>query len=369
MSTPLCQYFGKCGGCTSQHLDYSLQLQNKKQWLAKALNWNPANIVVFSDKEYFYRNRMDFFFSPQGIGLRKKNQPTKIIPVEKCVIATERINKLLKEVQAFFSLHPALPSLKSVILRSQENDSSACFFLDENQERLAEAAVLVKAFAPVTSAEQVMITFSSEEAGFPQESEVLKGTGFLKEIFLKRTFFYPAQGFFQNNSVLAEKMLEYSYQLLQRYPTQQASLLDLYGGVGTFGIINSSLFKSVTIVENSSPSITAAQKNIVENKIKNAAAVVLDAAHLRKLHLQRPLYVITDPPRTGMDLKVINLLRKLQPEVILYISCNFHQLAKEVQKFKEYMLKSVALFDLFPHTPHLETVVELVRKVKSSTII
>lgn len=362
MSTPLCTYFGKCGGCTSQHLDYSLQLQNKKQWLAKALNWNPANIVVFSDKEYFYRNRMDLFFSSQGIGLRKKDQPAKIIPVEKCVIAQEGINKLLKEVQAFFSLHPALPSLKSVILRSQENDSSACFLLDENQEKLTEAAYLVKAFAPVTSAEQVMITFSSEEAGFPQESEVLKGTGYLKEIFLKRTFFYPAQGFFQNNSVLAEKMLGYSSQMLRKYPTADAHLLDLYGGVGTFGIINSSLFKSVTIVENSSLSITAAQKNIVENNIHNARAFVLDAKQLRKITLPKPLYIITDPPRSGMDPKVIQQLRELQPEVILYISCNFHQLAKEVQKFKEYTLKSVALFDLFPHTPHLECMMELVRK-------
>jgi len=140
------------------------------------------------------------------------------------------------------------------------------------------------------------------------------------------------------------------------------NLLDLYGGVGTFGIINSDLFKTVKTVESFEGCVDAAKANIELNGVKNTEAILLDAMHLKKLDLQSPLFVITDPPRSGMHQKTIEQLIVLKPKLIIYISCSIQQLEKELPKFlKHYKLKSAAIFDLFPQTNHMETVVELVR--------
>jgi 23S rRNA (uracil1939-C5)-methyltransferase len=161
---------------------------------------------------------------------------------------------------------------------------------------------------------------------------------------------------------MTEKMQEYCRALLQKYETGKAQLLDLYGGVGTFGIINAEVFQRVTIVESVPSSIQAAKQNIHANNVSNATAVLLDAKQLKKVQLAAPLFVITDPPRTGMDRKTIEQLNFLKPKVIVYISCNIQQTEKEIKQFKEYEIKSVALFDFFPQTPHSETVIELARK-------
>jgi 23S rRNA (uracil1939-C5)-methyltransferase len=90
--------------------------------------------------------------------------------------------------------------------------------------------------------------------------------------------------------------------------------------------------------------------------------VLLDAMQLKKLDLPDSLFVITDPPRSGMHEKTIEQLKKLRPKVIVYVSCNVVQLGKDLPKFKDYRIRSAALFDLFPQTPHSEAVVELVLK-------
>jgi len=131
--------------------------------------------------------------------------------------------------------------------------------------------------------------------------------------------------------------------------------------VGTFGILNASLFRKVVIVESLRESIDCADLNIKENSIRNANAILMDAKNLRKLKVQMPLYAITDPPRTGMHPKTIEELKSLEPEVIIYVSCNVQQLGKDFFKFRKYRIKSAAMFDLFPQTPHIETVVELVK--------
>ena len=83
MANPLCEYFGVCGGCTAQHIDYQQQLENKNKALARAINYN--SIEVFSANEYRYRNKLELLFIPNGLGLRKKDKPSQIVEIEKCV--------------------------------------------------------------------------------------------------------------------------------------------------------------------------------------------------------------------------------------------------------------------------------------------
>jgi len=369
MSTPLCPYFNKCGGCSAQHIDYQLQLENKKKLIQRITK--VTDVKVFSDQPYSYRNRMDFVFSPGGIGLREQGTKFQIIGIDKCVISEPSLNILLTEVQQFFQHIDAFTQSKqqgtyryAIIRTTTTGDSAISFLLNEDSPQLPKAIEKIKLFAQQTTAKNIIIAVlpKNSDNSTSEDIIVIKGNDYLTQTLCNKQFRYSSQGFFQNNTNMAEKMQQYVHTLLQTYPTKTAHLLDLYAGVGTFGIINAPLFKSVSIVESYPVSIELAATNLQLNNITNAQTHVLDAKHLSRLTFPTPLYIILDPPRIGMDQKTIQTLKTLHPQVIIYISCNPEQLAKDVPKFSNYEIKSAALFDLFPQTNHTEVIVELIKK-------
>jgi|SRR3989338_1109572 len=368
MSTPLCPYFNKCGGCSAQHIDYELQLENKKKLVQRITQ--VTDVKVFSDQPYSYRNRMDFIFYPGGLGLRTQGTKFQIIDIEQCVISQPSLNTLLQEVRKFFQPKDIFDNKKhkstfhSVIIRTTSVGDSGIFFLLNENSQLEHAIEKIKLFAKHTTAKNIALTTTSPNniPNISEETLLIKGNPYLQEKLLEKTFHFPLQSFFQNNTIVAQHMQQYIHTILQSYPTQQAHLLDLYAGVGTFGIINSSLFKSTSIIESYPAAIELATINLQLNNITNSQTHVLDAKHLSRLSFPKPLYIILDPPRIGMDQKTIHTLNALKPELIIYISCNPEQLEKDLSKFPNYGLKSAALFDLFPQTNHAEVIVELVKK-------
>ena len=368
MVKPLCPYFGKCGGCTSQDREYSQQLDEKKRALAEAIG--SQDIRVFSEKEYYYRNRMDLVFFADGLGFRERGSWHKIVGVERCVISNEKLNALLKEVREFFSgvfyfdVRKRFGTYCFAVIRTPSQDSSVSLVLNQKSKKIPEALEKISEFAEITTARNVVATFvpHNRNVSVSENYEVIKGTDFLREDYLSNTFYFPIQGFFQVNHAVAEKVHIYCRELLSTYPTQGAHLIDLYGGVGTFGIINSQHFQNVEVIENYQPSIIAAQKNIAENTVDNVHTVVIDAKNLKNHTLPSPLFIVLDPPRSGIHPKTLTRLNELNPEVILYISCNPKHLGNDLLTLNSYRLKSAALFDMFPQTPHLEAVVELVKK-------
>lgn len=367
MIQPLCPYFGKCGGCTAQHISYETQLENKSNVVMHATGIK--DIMIFHDGPFFYRNRMDLIFHAHGLGFREKGNWKSIVDIDKCAISNDKLNNLLKELRAFFEkpdyfdLVKKTGTFKYAVIRTPGDKSSISFVLNEKSMRLKEAIDEIKEFSSRSSAENILITYAKPEEDISTSIAyfLIKGEDNLSETFLGKDFSFNVQGFFQNNSKVAERMLSYSRELLSKYDTKNAYLLDLYGGVGTFGIINSDLFRETTIVEAFKGSIESAQKNILKNKA-NAKAFTLDARQIRRLDLKSPLYVISDPPRSGMEHQAINALKEFRPEVIIYVSCNPGQLKKDLLKFNGYEIKSAAMFDMFPQTTHVEAVIELVRK-------
>lgn len=377
MAEPLCQYFGQCGGCSSQHIDYEIQLDNKRKQLAHSIGVEAdstdltSSIQVFSDKDYYYRNRMDMMFTPRGIGLRKKGDWRNCIDIEKCVIANEKLNNLIKEIRQnfqnvdFFDVKKNQGTYRYVVLRTPGNTSSVSFVLNEDSTKTGDAIDKIKHYAKTSSAENIIVTYVPKQTdmSISEEFFVVKGTDMLTENYLNKEFTYSVQGFFQNNTAMAEKMHEYVHTLCKKHESKSLTLLDLYAGVGTFGINNCEFFKNLFIIESDKHCIAAAKINIAKNKIQNAEIIEMDAMQLKKVELSdKDLFVITDPPRSGMHPKTIDQLNKLRPKVIIYISCNIEQLGKDLPKFKDYELLSSAMFDLFPHTPHVEAIVELVLK-------
>ncbi len=372
MREPKCQYFKKCGGCATQHLPYKVQLENKKKRLAQAIKFD--DIEVFYGKEWGYRNRIEMAFNDFGLGFREKGKWWKLLPVSECAISNVRLNELAKEVCDFFGPDFDAFNVKShegtykyAVIRTPQSDSSVSIVLNKQSPRLDDAIRKIKEFAKKTTANNVLITYckakSSQSIG--EEFEVVKGGEMLKETIMGKILHYSVQGFFQNNSVMAEKMHEYVHHLLQADKRLSAfggdaHLLDLYGGVGAFGIINADLFETVTSIESFEGCTMAAKANMELNGVKNMEAVCMDAKRLKQVKFKEPLYVITDPPRSGMHSETIIQLRKLKPEVIIYISCNVEQLGKDLPKLTDYKIKSAAIFDLFPQTNHMESVMELI---------
>ena len=370
MEVPRCPYFGECGGCMYQNIGYEKQLENKKNKLAAAIKY--ADIKVSSDNPYHYRNRMDFLFHHGGLGFRVKHNWKKVIDIKECIISNNNLNILLNEVRDkfkdcdTFDIFKQTGTFRYCVIRTPSNDSSISFVLNEDSMKLSDAIEKIKSFD--TTAKNVVVAYVPKKTDESTSSEffVVKGSEFLTEEILGKTFRYSIQGFFQNNSIMAANMHSYVRELLLKYDTKKHHLLDLYGGVGTFGIINSDLFKDVTIIESFAGCIDAAKDNIKANHVTNAKGIVLDAMNLKKLDFPKDLFVITDPPRSGMHPKTIEQLNKLNPEVIIYVSCNVEQLGKDLPKFKNHTIKSAALFDLFPQTPHSEAVVELVRTLQDN---
>ena len=364
---PKCQYFGNCGGCALQKISYPEQVEGKRLAVSKAIDF--PDVKAFFSEPYNYRNRMDMLFFSGGLGLRRKNDWSAVVDIEQCPIASLEVNQLISEIRSFFrdidafDLKRHTGTYRYTVIRATSSTSSVSFVLSDSSSRLKEAVEKIKEFASATTAKNVLITYSPPETDESISADffVVKGNENLKENLLGCSFQFSAQGFFQNNTAMAAKMQEYCNGLIRSYDTKHAHLLDLYGGVGSFGIVNSPLFKTVTIVEGDKHCIDSAQLNISENKVKNARAVLMDAAQLKKLELGSPLFVVTDPPRSGMNPKTIEELKQLSPEVIIYISCNVEQLGKDVKKFRKYKIKSAAMFDLFPQTRHSEAIVELVK--------
>ena len=375
-----CSYFGNCGGCSAQHILYELQLSNSRKMVAKMMQTEEESVQVFSGNEFNYRNRMDFIVHKGGLGLRKKGQWDKIVDIEECSIAMPEINVLLAEIRKFlldieigidyFDLHKQTGSMKYCLIRvTKSGDSSVAFCLNEDSNYLKEAIETVKEYAKLSSANNVLINYQPKKTDQSVSLNyfVCKGVDLLHEKLLDYNYYYSVQGFFQNNPEMAEKLVKYVKDIFSKYEgTKETQLLDLYGGVGTFGVALADMFEKVFIMELFAPSIDLAKKNIESNKLSNVEALVGDVKQFRKLGFDsnKKTYVLVDPPRSGIVPKALVRLKELAPKVLVYVSCNPKQLAKDLVRLRSwgYTLKSTALFDLFPQTPHMEVVVELVRE-------
>ncbi|MBW2965030.1 RsmD family RNA methyltransferase, partial [Candidatus Woesearchaeota archaeon] len=330
MAEPRCKYFGRCGGCTAQHIDYELQLSNKQKAVADAAGVEAASVQAFSGKEYCYRNRMDFLFHAGGLGFRKKADWKSIVDVAECSISNDKLNTILSEIRnhfkgaEHFDVRRKTGTYRYAVIRTPTRSSSVSFVLNPDSKNLGDAIENIKRFAEKSTADNIIITYvkPDKESSTSEDFFVVKGEDMLHEKLMGKEFIFPVQGFFQNNTAVANRMHEYVHELLEAHKTSDAHLLDLYAGVGTFGINNASLFKGVTLVEGYEKSIETAKKNIELSESSDIEAFALDDSKIKNLELPSPLFVVTDPPRSGMNPKTIQWLNRQEPEVIIYISCN-----------------------------------------------
>ena len=363
-----CPFFGECGGCRLQDRSYIDQLESKKQTLARLLR--VQEIQVFASKEYAYRNRVDMVFHPGGLGFRRRGSWDKIVDITHCLIAEPRINQLIGELRSAFPRPDAFDvrhhsgTLRYAVIRVTRTRCSLTFILNPDSSGRERVEQLLRSFAAECSADNVLIGYvpATTDMSTTEDYVVLRGDATLTETFLGNSLEYHSQGFFQVNHRVSESMVSYVQDLLAQTKdvlSTRAELLDLYGGVGSFGVSLAPLFSRVTVMENYAGSIASARRNLDAGGFVESRAVVDDAAEADRLEYRRPLFVVSDPPRSGMHPAAIRRLTEMVPRKIVYVSCNPEALAEELPQFRNYRVTGVALFDMFPQTPHFEAVVEL----------
>lgn len=363
-----CPFFGECGGCRLQDHSYIDQLETKKQTLSRLLR--VEDIQMFASEEYAYRNRVDMVFHPGGLGFRRRGSWDKIVDITHCLIAEPRINEVISELRSAFPRPDAFDvrhhsgTLRYAVIRVTRTSCSLTFILNPDSSGREAVERLLRDFAAQCSADHVLMGYVSAttDMSTTEDYVVLRGQATLTESFLGNSLEYHSQGFFQVNHKVSELMVAYVRDLLAQDAEvlrTEAELLDLYGGVGSFGVSLAPLFSRVTVMENYAGSIESARRNLDAGGFVESRAVVDDAAEADRLEYLRPLFVVSDPPRSGMHPAAIRRLTEMVPRKIVYVSCNPEALAEELPQFRNYRVTRVALFDMFPQTPHFEAVVEL----------
>jgi 23S rRNA (uracil1939-C5)-methyltransferase len=341
-----------CGGCHYQHLPYPKQLEAKAEILRDQLTRigkieNPnVTPMVASPSEWNYRNHIQFHLTEEGkLGFVSALTPgpspeygrgVQVIPISECHLPEASLNAFWPELQ-FDSESEA----ERVSLRAGRED---------------ELMLILESDSPEPPELEIEADISAVHL-FEDHSVVMAGQEYLTIRVLGRDFRVSAASFFQVNTRMAEKMVEH---LLSTLPVSaNDALLDLYCGVGLFSSFFASRAERVIGIESSPSACEDFVVNLDEFEnvelYEGAAEEIIPGLVAQVSDLR---YAVVDPPRAGLERRVVDALQALGPRVIAYVSCDPSTLARDSKRLIEggYRLKQVTPFDLFPQTYHIESI-------------
>ncbi|WP_461863288.1 23S rRNA (uracil(1939)-C(5))-methyltransferase RlmD [Thermococcus sp.] len=355
---PECPYFGKCGGCILQHLPYAEQIRFKEEKLRSILGFDAD--VVPSPRIYGHRNRIDVAVSTRGIGFRRRGTWWDVVDIEVCEVFGERSRTALKALREFIEdFKPSLYDIKKntgflryIVLREGKFTGELMVNLVTGEGTLPDDAESYFHFADSL---YWSINRSKSDVSFG-DIEKFWGEEFIKEKLGDVEYLIHPNSFFQTNSYQAVNLVREASELVEG-----ERVLDLYSGVGTFGIWLAKRGFSVDGVEVNPFAVEMARKNAELNNVY-AHFMIGEDKDVENLGAYDTL--IVDPPRAGLHPKLIKKILKEKPNTIIYISCNPKTLASNLAELSEiYRIESARGFDMFPHTPHVEMLVKLNLKV------
>jgi 23S rRNA (uracil1939-C5)-methyltransferase len=380
----LCAHYPACGGCRFQDLAYGAQLESKEEQIRDALSRiggiaePPLEPIVPAESEFFYRNKLEYSFTatPDGpaLGFHKAGRWDEVLEVEKCWLTTELGNAIRNAVAEWSSRERLEPYdhaeqtgyLRHLVVREGRNTGQTLVQLvtaaGERFDR-DELVETLRRFSEVRSIHWAVNETPAEVTNLP--TTLLWGDEAIEEELCGLRFRVRPNAFLQTNTAMAERL----YGLAADYAQLSGgeTVYDLYCGIGTIGLTLASRALTVWGVEVSEESVACALENADLNGIANAAFFAGEVgASLEELHDRagRPDVAVVDPPRAGLSGKALRRLARLEAPRIVYVSCNPTTLAgnvKELEREWGYQLERVRPVDMFPHTPHVESVALLTR--------
>ena len=372
---PGCSYFGRCGGCQYQHIDYKAQLRYKAEILRETLRRTAKlelqfDIQVHAAESWHYRNRtrMRIQTTPQFQLGYHRNASHQLLPVKQCPISSPLINAAIQAVWTlgngaavptsahgiqFFANHDDQQMLVELYVRPG-SDARECqpFAAALHQALPAIHGVVLFASAP---AEDDSRQFAPLTSIHPEKGQAI-GNDEMKYRVADHSFRVSAGSFFQTNRFLIEELAQ-----VAAGESKGRAALDLYAGVGLFTLPLSLRFDEVLAVEASPHSIADLRQNAAAN-VKPIRATTESYLTERGSRLA-PDLVIVDPPRAGLGEKTTRALGRMSVPRVTYVSCDPATLARDLRVLLEsgFKVEQAHLFDLFPQTAHLETVLHLAR--------
>ena len=418
--TPFCSHFGICGGCQWQMLPYKKQLEYKQKQVAETLKRiGKVQLPVIAEiagceQTEFYRNKIEYTFgnkeflpasefekikkqknfstsevsavvaSPIGggregasvAGFHAKGFFDKLVDIETCYLQAEPTNAIRLAVKNFaiknnFSFYDIknhngfLRNLQVRICTSGEVMVNVVMAEDDEEKRNLLLNYLLKKVPGITT---LLYTINSKfnDSIYDLEPIIFHGKGFVVEKLEDFQFKIGPKSFFQTNTKQAEKLYSITREFAELTGTE--TVYDLYCGTGSIGIFLSKLAKKLIGVEMIEEAIEDAKENAALNNVLHAKFFEGDVIKIvdDDFFIQHgiPDVIITDPPRVGMHEKLVKKILDIEAPIVVYVSCNPATQARDLNLMDEkYAVTKVQPVDMFPHTHHIENVVQL--KIKS----
>lgn len=347
--SPRCPYFGVCGGCQLQHLDYRAQLEYKRQFVVDALerigHLDASGVMptIAAEGTWAYRRHVTFHIREGALGYIATDNKT-LLEVSTCPIFVESDNTIVERVRKVVKGCTG----RVTVLKMDDSTFALHFQLE----------VIPQDFRKMIEAEHWPCVIVSA----PKESFTL-GSVEPHITIDGMSFTFSPKAFIQNHPEQSGNIYRYIHRITRS--ANPKSTLDLYCGIGISTLLIAREGIPITGIEFNAEAIALAKKNGAANGISNVEFLQGDVKALlpRTSKRVKPELIIVNPPRTGMDPEVVQGLLKTGAKDIVYISCMPSTLARDLKVLCEkYLLKSCQPFDMFPQTSHVETVVHLQKK-------
>jgi len=379
-----CAHYPACGGCRFQDLAYEAQIESKEAQVADALRRiggigdAPLEPIVPAESIFHYRNKLEYSFTrtPSGaaLGFHKAGRWDEVLEVERCWLTTELGNAVRTAVRDWareerleaYDQTDGSGYLRHLVVREGRNTGQALVQLVTAQGERFETGYLVEVlrrFPEVRSIHWAVNETPAEVTNLP--TRLLWGEEAIEEELSGLRFRVRPNAFLQTNSAMAERL----YALAAEYAelSREDTLYDLYCGIGTIGLVLARDALTVWGIDISEESVACALENAELNGITNAAFFAGNVGQVIEELRDRaggPDVVVVDPPRAGLAGKALRRIGRLAAPRLVYVSCNPTTLASDVKQLVAdhgYRLERARPVDMFPHTPHIETVALLRR--------
>jgi 23S rRNA (uracil1939-C5)-methyltransferase len=400
---PFCTHFGVCGGCQWQMLPYEQQLVYKHKQVFDNLTRIakiPLPVIppIFGAKEtQGYRNKVEYTFATEKFipfeefkamkaaglepvksigagGFHARGFFEKVVEIDTCYLQSEPTNEIRKTAvqfaieneMPFYNIKQHQGWLRNMFIRNTTKGEwmvNIVLGYDGGEKREALLNLFLKKFPQITT---LLYTINEKRNDSMQDlvPQVYFGTGYITEALENFDFKISPKSFFQTNSKQAESL----YQVTRNFAelTGKEVVYDLYCGTGSIGIFCSKEAKKIIGVEVVADAIEDAKENARINNLAHTAFFAGDVIDICDdaffdTH-GKPDVIITDPPRAGMHDKLVKKLLEIQAPLIVYVSCNPATQARDLSLLGEkYTVTKIQPVDMFPHTLHIENVVQLKR--------
>ena len=357
---PPCPYFGTCGGCQLQHLKEEAQLKYKLSAVTDSLKRIghlsiPPLQIIPASSNWAYRRHITLHLKPKEEGFEAGyigQDNHSLIVIQTCPIFNEPHDPIIKQLQ-YLVRHLSNPSQQEgrvTLLKNQRDQFILSFQLEDKSESNLKIFQDALQQSPYLAGIIVQTPHEKICLGDPYCEQKLEGL----------TFRFSPQTFIQNHLEQSTNIYRQICDLAGR--TFQHHILDLYCGFGITTLLLANRGHLITGIEVKGEAIKCAQENAAFNHLKNAHFMQGDVEKVipRWLKTHQPSLIIVNPPRQGLSKGVLQTLVKTQADSLIYVSCMPTTLARDLNVLCQYyQLQEGCVYDMFPQTAHVETLVYL----------